>query len=394
MKKEKLFELMVNIDDKYISEASEPFRKKSGWLRWGAAAAYLALLVTAGAFIIPRLSEEDITSQGTAERNYKNYVMASELAIMWKWEYKTLSEKFTSVSFDGRDYVTRARAISRERLGDILGIGTAEGFDEYTEKTYIEEFEVRSINGLSEERFIAAGMNGEYYVYFCQNTELPATFGEVLDTYDLSYTLELDRFTVCEDGRETGIYSLADDALIWQVLSECRDGRLYENVDLWSTHGNYLSFTCTSEYLGVYKRVLYITEDGYLFTNIFDYAYVYFIGEEAAGSIISYAIANSAEAEYEPYEYSVAGIVTEIGEGYILIDDTSLCVDESEGMTFRVHTDDIRVSRCIECCNIKVGDAVVVRYMDTASLSSDNTLSDAHEISKGTLVDGDVLIAE
>lgn len=334
-------------------------------------------------------------SQETAERHYKSHVMTSEYGIIWRWEYKTLSEKFTTVSFGDREYVTRARSISSELLGDALGVGTAEGYDDYSDKIYTEEFEVRSINGVSEERFIAAGVDGEYYVYFCSSAERPSTFGEVLDAYSLSNTLELNRFSVCEEGKETGYYSLADDELIWQVLSECRDGRLYEDGDMWFVgNRNYLSFTCTSEHLGVYKRVFYITEDGYVSTNILDHSHVYFIGEEAAERIISYARENAVEAEFEPYSYSVAGVVTEIGEGYVLVDDTELCADASDGVVFKVLADDIRIKRCIECSNITTGDIVVVSYMDKNSLSPDNMITGAHEISIGTLMDGDVLIPE
>lgn len=60
-------------------------------------------------------------------------------------------------------------------------------------------------------------------------------------------------------------------------------------------------------------------------TNILNYSCSYFIGKDAAEKIIEYAMNNSDEAEFSPYALTVSGTLTEIGNGYILIDDTVLC---------------------------------------------------------------------
>lgn len=44
---------------------------------------------------------------------------------------------------------------------------------------------------------------------------------------------------------------------------------------------------------------MYVTVDGYLWTNAFNYQYLFNIGEDAASKIIKYAKENSTEAEYE-----------------------------------------------------------------------------------------------
>ena len=54
----------------------------------------------------------------------------------------------------------------------------------------------------------------------------------------------------------------------------------------WVAHDReYYSFTITSETLGVYKVAMYVTVDGYLWTNAFNYQYLFNIGEDAAGSL-------------------------------------------------------------------------------------------------------------
>ena len=105
-----------------------------------------------------------------------------------------------------------------------------------------------------------------------------------------------------------------------------------------------------------------MTADGYIRTNIFDYAYIFRIGEEAAEDIISYAKKNGVETEAEPYAYTLAGTITDIADGYIYLDDSIMCVDENDGMVFKIPMDDIRISRCIDYAKMGVGDVVLVYY--------------------------------
>ena len=84
---------------------------------------------------------------------------------------------------------------------------------------------------------------------------------------------------------------------------------------------SYLSFTITSGSSGVYKVALYVTEDGYLWTNAFNWQHLFNIGEDACGRIIHYAKENSTEVEHELYEKLSSRYTIEITEEYILVDD-------------------------------------------------------------------------
>ena len=73
------------------------------------------------------------------------------------------------------------------------------------------------------------------------------------------------------DGPDDKHYELNSDDYIWSVLTECNDAAFVED-DKWMVHDReYLSFTITSEVLGVYRVAMYVTEDGYLWTNAFSY---------------------------------------------------------------------------------------------------------------------------
>ena len=369
--------------------------KKKSFIKWGSIAACFMVMVMAAALIVPMFNSGDPISIGGIDRDYKGVISGSEGDIEFPWEYKLTYEKFYTVKYNGNDYRTRTRAINESLLGEVLGTCTAQGVDSYTDKTYTETFNVRKIKGVSEERMIAVGMDNEYYVYFNDEVKCPATFGELLDAYNLSETLPLVKFSVNEGYKEKGYYQITDDEYIWQVLSECRNAEFYAENDKWDrADRNYLSFTATSEELGVYKRVFYITEDGYVSTNVFNYSYVYYIGEDAANKIITHAKSNATEAEREQYEYTLAGTITEIGDGYILLDDTVLCKDKNDGMVFKVLTEDLIIRRYLECTNIKVGDTVAVKFQTEIVLGEDNTVSGAISMYKGKVIDSGMEVPE
>ena len=369
--------------------------KKKSFIKWGSIAACFMVMVMAAALIVPMFNSGDPISIGGIDRDYKGVISGSEGDIEFPWEYKLTYEKFYTVKYNGNDYRTRTRAINESLLGEVLGTCTAQGVDSYTDKTYTETFNVRKIKGVSEERMIAVGMDNEYYVYFNDEVKCPATFGELLDAYNLSETLPLVKFSVNEGYKEKGYYQITDDEYIWQVLSECRNAEFYAENDKWDRGDrNYLSFTATSEELGVYKRVFYITEDGYVSTNVFNYSYVYYIGEDAANKIITHAKSNATEAEREQYEYTLAGTITEIGDGYILLDDTVLCKDKNDGMVFKVLTEDLIIRRYLECTNIKVGDTVAVKFQTEIVLGEDNTVSGAISMYKGKVTDSGMAVPE
>ena len=397
MKTPRISEAIGNIPEDLVSGAVTYKRtnKKKAFIKWGSIAACFMVMVMATALIVPMFFGGDPISIGGIDRDYKGTISGSEGDIEFPWEYKLTYEKFYTVKYNGNDYRTRTRAINESLLGEVLGTCTAQGVDSYTDKTYTETFNVRKIKGVSEERMIAVEMDNEYYVYFNDEVKCPATFGELLDAYNLSETLPLVKFSVNEGYKEKGYYQITDDEYIWQVLSECRNAEFYAENDKWNRGDrNYLSFTATSEELGVYKKVFYITEDGYVSTNVFNYSYVYYIGEDAANKIITHSKSNATEAEREQYEYTLAGTITEIGDGYILLDDTVLCKDKNDGMVFKVLTEDLIIRRYLECTNIKVGDTVAVKFQTEIVLGENNTVSGAISMYKGKVTDSGMAVPE
>ena len=382
------------IDDDLIVAAAEcKKKKKSLWLQWGSAAACVAVLLMAGALIFPSLLGGEPTPEGTNNDRYKDVsIMTEQSMIVWPWERQPVFEKYTSVTIDGTAYRSHGRPVSEELLGDLIGTYTVTGFDQIKGDQYSEEFEVYQLKYADKSQFVAVKMEGTSYTFKKGKYEPPRTLGELFELVDLSKAIELNRFSVNDDSPNKKYYTLRNDDYVWELLAGCENAPFVED-EKWVAHDReYYSFTVTSETLGVYKVALYVTVDGYLWTNAFDYQYLFQIGEETAGKIIQYAKENSIEAEYEPYRNTVVGKITKITDEYILLDDPILCTNPDDGITYKILLNDLRISRYAESGAIRVGENVQITY--EGEIDESNTIDSAISASDVILSDGDVLIPE
>lgn len=398
MNRKDLYQSLNQIDDDILerSEVVVKRKKKPMWIKWGSMAACLATAIIVGIFIFPGKHTVQ-TSVGGVMREYKAVTLNNqEVAILWPWEYKTVYERFSTIIYNEKTYTIKSgRSVDEALIGDKIDICEAIGYDDYTEKEYRQTFEVWQIKGISADLMIAAKMDGQFYPFRYNEYDPPVTLGEVLDNYSLPQNLTLSKFSVYKNGEETGYFSIADDDYIWQVLEERGDAQFVEDEPRADRIlRDRISFTATSESLGVYNLVFYVYTDGYVRTNIFNWAYTFYIGEDAATEIITYANKNAVKAEREAYTYSLAGTLTEIGDGYILVDDSVLCVDESDGMVFKVLTSDLRISRCIDYQKISTGSIVAISFTEPVDVEAGNIVSSAISMTRGFVYDGGIAIPE
>ena len=415
MKIPKIVKSMDHLDDDIIAEAANSARvgKKNLWIKWGAVAASFAVVALSAALLVPMLMSQDGVNNGdqgqlpqhqTGQSNestdvqaqipqeivpnkYKD-VMHENSAIIWRWEYKTVYEKYPLLNFGGKEYGGRGREINSSLLGEKLGSAEARGEDIYEERIYTENFDVYAINGIDKDYLVAVKMEGKYYVFDAHSEKAPDTFGELMDRFSLPSILKLKKFSLGDK-----YYSLNDNADVWAILKNCRDAKVVrKDMNALFDKEGMISFTVISEHLAVYKNVFRVSADGYIWTNAFDYAYAYYIGEDNAKSIIDHAKVNSKEIPTEPYQYSVSGKIVDIKDGYFLLDDTEICIDAKDGRTYKIISTDIRVSRHFDFEGIKVGDIVIVYY--DGVMKSGNLIEGAYGMAEGFLVDDDILIPE
>lgn len=362
---------------------TEQKQKKIRFTRWAATLAACLALVLIAIPVLQRLTKPDdhaqsVISLGGITRMYKSYSTTEDsAAIVWPWELKTIEEQYTNFSFDGTTYRTTARPITAARCGERLGDGTASGYDMYTETTKTETFSVYAINGIAPTRRVAVDLDGTRYVFTAgEHAEIPATLGDLLDNYVLAADIHLTEFTT---GKKS--YRLADDAPLYALLAAARTAPLRTDMDFSHTAEVVLSFSVTSEALGVYRRALTITSDGFLRTNLLDYGYTFEIGTDTAGAILEYVTANATETASIPYAKRLVGTIVAIEEHFLVLDDSVLCADASDGLQYRIPTDDLRISRYLTIPHFEIGDTVAVSFAGTIDTDT-HTVSDAYAISK------------
>lgn len=377
-----------DIDPVMVTEAAP--KEKRPTHRWLVAACLVLVVGLSLGLIRPwQLYTVDL---GGVARLYRERSYSQDAALIFPWAYRPLYDQFGNMTLEGREYRTRANTVSEGLLGEYLGQCEAFGYDIYTESTHEKDFPVYTIEGIDPALLVAVEQVGSYYVFMQEEYAPPATLGEFLDGYDLARTLPLEGFTLYTEGYEGEYRRLTDPeaggAHIWDALSACREAEYLEQ-DRFSDPVRRVTFIATSEELGIYKKVFTVNSDGYVDTNIAEYGYAFYIGEEAAAAIIDYASENSQKAAQEPYLYYLAGTVTEICDGYFLLDDSALSV--GKGMTFKVPTDDLEISRWLDFGGIGVGDFISVSY--TGGIV-DGTVQNPCDLAKAFLADGNVLIPE
>lgn len=406
MRGDELLDKMELIDPAYVEAAEEkPGRRRLSWVKWGGIAACLAVVVLAGAFLLRGRAVKTVTvSIGGISREYKDVTVGQPLtSIEWPWEYKTTLERYTSLVLDGREYSSRIRPyypamLDPALLGARIGTVDVTGGDSYSDEVHSMACEVYEIAGVSPELYLAVELDGNFHVFSRSLSvyDPPATLGELLDSCSLPQTLTLVQFTQQDGLGESGDYRRQDDdAYLWSVLEGCRDAKFVEEEEnpRWiETIGEYLSFTAESEALGVHNLAFYVTRKGYIWTNAFGYAYMFEIGQEAAGQIIDYALSHSEPVQREPLYNGLAGTVTGIEDGYLLIDDTILCADLKDGMVFRVPLDNVRISRHIDFGHVDVGDTVSVTFTGDIDVEAGNVVRGAVDLDECWIEEGEVLI--
>ena len=393
MKKDMKIPRIVNsvghIDDELIISSENSRKKNTAWIKWSCIVAAVVMLIISGTVLVSRMFKDDTVKQNDRYKDF--YVATDEIGIIWPWEYMTVYEKYSSIDVNGVKFHNRRREISSEYIGELIGVYEAEGYEEISDGIHHQDFEVYTIQDISAELLIAVKMEDKYYVFISENYESPETFGVVLKSYDLADSVILDRFSLEKNGEDDKYYVLTDDAYIWEIFDKCADAPKADALGWHETERTYLSFTVTSEAIGVYKNVLYVTDDGYVWTNIFESEYLYYIGVDNADKIIQYAKENSSEAEFEPYRNTVVGEVVEITEKYLLIDDSVLCKNPSEGITYKILINDISISRYVDNDVIKKNQIIQVTYEGEMNNNSVNT---AISIDKVIIAGEDIVVPE
>ncbi len=375
------------IEEDLIADAAKEVTIQKVWRKWAALAACLMVLVAVGTALLPSyLQNREEPHLDTDDRYKENIVNSEAGVVLWPWEALTVYEQYRETEIDGIRYSAAGTTNSAAGIGKKIGTYTLTGYDNIKEELHSADFDVYQMKNAQQSHYVAVEMGEGYSIFRKADYDPPNTLGELMETVDLPRLVKLERFSKGGEGNRTEHYTLKNDRYVWQVLSACKDAAFTEELIQVDKS---ISFTVTSEELGIYKQAMYISRDGYLWTNMMSWGYCFQIGEEAAVDIIDYATSHCKEAAFEPYQQSVMGQITAITEDSILLDDTLLCKDPTDGMMYTVLLDDPRISRYIKHDLVKEGDMVEIVCERGSNPQEDTIIRSAVAINEIILSDSD-----
>ena len=415
MKSTDIINALNGVDPDMIEDAEKIDGQKSSQtrLKWGAVAACfsLVLIVLVMAFI-PVLREFGNRNDGfgknlnngnywidTRERNDKS-CLGQEGARVWPWNCRAIYNQYTSLSYNGAEY--RSRCSSRgedtpsDKIGKQLAVTTCKGFDDYTNQTYSIKCGIYEIVGVDSNRIIAVQYSGceAYYPFIKDGYDAPPTLGDLVNLLALTENIAFNSFYYHPNVQSSEYYGLSREgsAELWQIISKYASAECLERYEnAWNR--TQVSFPLDSATLGVHNLSLAVNQEGYLITNIENYGYYYHIGIDAVREIVTYVLDHKTEPPMKQTQYLV-GVVTEIGDDYIKVDDSIVMKHPAEGIEFTVYAEHMNIKRYIISGYLRVGQQVVIEH---GSLSKDSytEIRNAVDLQEAIITDsGEILIPE
>ncbi len=248
---------------------------------------------TDGDFSVINKSETSLKASGEAEDETIIY----NGARVPEWDELTIAEQYNELDFNGVLFSSRNHVISKSLVSEKIGEFTLNGYDEIADESHKITASAYSINKISSNCAVAIVLEGNYYVY-TNPFYKPETLGDFIKDLNLEENLTFG--TVSYDSSsgmgdefkyEKTEYADVRGDKIWEML--LADTSL-KNV--YSNDANYektvISIAVSVSVLGYQKIGIWITEDGYLCTNILDTGKGFYLGKQKTENFINYLLEN------------------------------------------------------------------------------------------------------
>lgn len=235
-----------------------------------------------------------------------NIVVEDEMiAIVPPWDELTITEQYSELEFGEVMYSGRSKRIAVDMLFEELGQYTTHGFDDINQIKYTKNATVYSIKNISSDCVVAVKLDGveEYYLYVNAHYK-PITLGDFINDLNLKEIISFGNVSY-EYGKvfddtyidERVEFSNVSDDIIWKMLlgdTELKnvhsDEKIYEST--------IISIRVDVEFLGYKNISLWLTDDGYMHTNILDTGKTFYIGKERLDKFINYLLDNCDGKRY------------------------------------------------------------------------------------------------
>lgn len=228
------------------------------------------------------------------EINLDEQEVQDAVGVIPKWEDLTIAQQFYNVKYNCSTYNTRNTEISANMIGANIGTSVVTGYDQRTQIQYEKNASLFTVNNFSKECVIAVQFEGrsEYFVYINAYYR-PETLSDFVEALNLKETISFG--TVYYDDFIDGKYMEFEfpnvtDRIIWQKLF---DDLTVKNVHSDTEHHSTLMGIGVEIPVLGYKNIsVWVTEDGYLCTNILETGKTFYIGENKVQEFMNYIFDN------------------------------------------------------------------------------------------------------
>ncbi|MBQ6239884.1 MAG: hypothetical protein IJK56_05905 [Firmicutes bacterium] len=305
---------------------------------------------------IPRMYKSSVSSQQGGTLTFPVVLPAGDI-------------QYSAVIYNGQRYTSRGNQLRLSDLDHRLGSGGAVA-DAAGGEISAAEVDVYAIRSVSEEYFIAVEIDGKYICFMIEDFKAPATLGEFLDAFSPVRTVQVQYFYSMRQPEYHDMFITNDDNPLWEYMRRYSRAQLTSDTELrpdpsvWIDNpeikGWVYDFEISSPVLGNDDATMYLTSDGRMIIDLFGTPIAYTTGVDAWAGIFDRM--EYTDIDQATHQNFFIGTVTETGEDYILVDDTISCREQSEGLVFRIETENLIDRDYIYSKEFEAGDKVYVGF--------------------------------
>lgn len=298
MTKKDLFKAIDEVDIELIDSAISYKPRKSISFAFIGSVAAMLLLVLGAAFVIRGTLDSPLSFISTTTNEETTTRINTTLGAIYiepSWEEKAVTEKFTTVSYEGREYYvlgnTPRKKITK-KTKTRLGVAELYGTQHSTNEEYSIKATIYSLENISPEFMLAVKFDEHDGLYAYVNSSFKvSTFGEFISATDFINIAELGDFNYGDEGQKYKGELLGDKSTFLGFFSNdmpyCEDdANFLESL---------IEIRVDAPEIGITNRYLAVYPNGSVQTNLFDVAYTFKLSSEALELVKEYIYAIKEE---------------------------------------------------------------------------------------------------
>lgn len=223
-------------------------------------------------------------------------LISDSIAIEKKWEDKIISEKYDECNYDDITYTSTNTTISSQQIETQIDEVILIGEDKINKVNYNVNGILYSVKNYSKECVVAIKFEGDtnYYLYNNLNY-IPSTLGDFIDDLNLKNTTVFNsiwyNYAKTNSDVETIEFPEVPDEIIWDKIL---DNISIKNTPLSAEYifNTILTIDCEIQEFGYTDLKIYLSDEGYLRTELFYTRNDFYIGKEKVEEFLDYIINN------------------------------------------------------------------------------------------------------